>query len=72
MACNGCKERSELLKRAREAYHCGDMPEVKRLLKEAFGTAVKDMDRLILAVVRQQTNPGDRHELFDNTTTQKF
>jgi hypothetical protein len=37
--------------RAREAYRRGDMPEVKRLLREIFGTAVKDVDRLILAIV---------------------
>lgn len=46
MACASCKERAELLWRAREAYRRGDMPEARRLLREMFGTVVKDVDTL--------------------------
>ena len=46
MACASCKERAELLWRAREAYKLGDMPEAQRLLREMFGTVVKDVDKL--------------------------
>ena len=46
MACASCKERAELLWRARQAYSRGDMPEARRLLKEMFGTVIKDVDKL--------------------------
>jgi hypothetical protein len=55
MVCRSCAERSELLMRAREAYQRGDMSEVRRLLREIFGTAIKDVDRLISAIV---SKPG--------------
>jgi len=51
MACAGCKERAELFKRAREAYQRGDILEAKRLLKEMFGTAVRDVDTHISMVI---------------------
>ena len=46
MACQSCKERAELLWKARQAYNLGDMPEARRLLKEMFGTVIKDVDKL--------------------------
>lgn len=55
MACDGCKERTELLTRAREAYRRGDMPEVRRLVREVFGTAIVDIDSLISAIVRAKS-----------------
>jgi hypothetical protein len=51
MSCNSCKERIELLKRAREAYRRSDTPEVRRLIMEVFGTAVHDVDRVIAVVM---------------------
>lgn len=46
MACASCKERAELLWKAREAYKLGDMPEAHRLLKEVFRTVISDVDKL--------------------------
>ena len=46
MACASCKERAELLWKARQAYHLGDMPEATRLLKEVFRTVISDVDKL--------------------------
>lgn len=46
MACASCKERAELLMRAREAYRRGDMPEAQQLLRKMFGTVIKDVDKL--------------------------
>jgi len=57
MACPGCKERSELLAKAREAYRRGDMQEAKRLLKEMFGTAVRDVDTHISMVMHGMLKP---------------
>jgi hypothetical protein len=51
MPCASCRERAELLKRAREAYQRGDMPEAQRLLKEMFGTVVKDVDKHVSVVI---------------------
>lgn len=51
MACASCKERAELLWRAREAYKLGDVPEAHRLLSKMFGTVVKDVDKHVSAVI---------------------
>lgn len=48
MTCLSCAERAELLAKAYEAYQRGDMQETKRLIKETFGTVVKDFDVLVL------------------------
>lgn len=52
-----CRERAALLVRAREAYQRDDIPEVKRLLIELFGTALKDVDRFISVVVAPSNKP---------------
>lgn len=51
MSCSSCRERAEMLMRAREAYQRGDMPEVRRLVSEVFGTALKDVDKLVTMVI---------------------
>lgn len=51
MPCMSCRERAELLRRAREAYKLGDILEAQRLLREMFGTVVKDVDKHISAVI---------------------
>lgn len=50
MACASCKERAELLWRAREAYKLGDIPEAHRLLREMFGTVVRDVDKHVSVI----------------------
>jgi hypothetical protein len=37
--------------RAREAYQRGDIPEAQRLLREMFGTVVKDVDKHVSMVI---------------------
>jgi hypothetical protein len=51
VACASCRERAELLMRAREAYQRGDMPEAQRLLRKMFGTVVKDVDKHISMII---------------------
>jgi hypothetical protein len=46
MACLSCKERAELLWRARIAYQNGDISEATQLLKQMFRTAISDVDKL--------------------------
>jgi hypothetical protein len=41
-----CKKRAELLARAREAYREDDIPEAKQLLREMFGTVIRDVNKL--------------------------
>jgi len=46
MACLKCKERAELIWKARIAYGSGDMPEATRLLKEVFRSVISDVNQL--------------------------
>ena len=63
MPCIHCEERAKSLVEVRAAYHRGDIPEVKRLFKEMYGSILKDVENLTSMVFKTPEGGVERFDL---------
>ena len=61
MTCLGCAERAKLLAEARAAVQRGDHSAVSRIMREMFGTAIKDFNTLRSISFVTKDAQGQRH-----------